>query len=62
VSDLPNFTHLAAALVARNDRRAWIRGLRRQLHRAMSTVGLGWSAFVLAAVVLVLLPVNMRAA
>jgi hypothetical protein len=56
------FTRTAATLVARNDRRAWRRGLLRHLRGSAQRVGIAWSAMVIAAFVLVVLPINMRGA
>jgi hypothetical protein len=62
MTDLPTFTRTAAAMVAANDRRAWLRALVAALRVTGGRAALAWSALVIAAVVLVLLPVNMRAA
>ena len=59
---MTDFTTQARALVAANDRRAWRRALLRRLRRAVDVVGIGWSALVLAGVVLWLLPVSVRGA
>jgi len=61
-TDQADFTRTAAALVARNDRRARLRGLTVLLRRAAECVGLAWSALVVAGVVLWLLPMNVRGA
>lgn len=51
-TDLGTFTRTAAAMVARNDRRRWLRDLRRVLHRRAEVVGLLWCGLALAAVLL----------
>ena len=57
-----DFTRDAAEMVARNDRRAWRRGLRRFVVARLRVVAVAWSALVMAAVVLWLLPMNARVA
>lgn len=58
------FTHLAAALVAENDRRARRAELRRRLRgylgRAVERVGVLWSALALAGIILSFMPMNVR--
>lgn len=60
--NLPAFTHLAATLVAQNDRRGRRRAFLALLRRKAERLGIAWSALVVAGVVLWLLPVNMRGA
>lgn len=57
-----DFTHLAAELVARNDRRAWRRALLSRLRHAAERVGLAWSVLVVVGVLLWILPMSSRAA
>lgn len=57
-----DFTRTAAALVARNDRRAWRRAFVAHLRRAAERVGLAWGALVLVALVLWLVPMSTRSA
>lgn len=59
-TEAATFTTTAAKLVAANDRRAHRRALLASLRRAAERVGIGWGALVVAAFVLVILPVNMR--
>lgn len=59
---LAQFTRDAAAMTARNDRRTHLRALRARFAQSALRVGIAWSALATAAVVLWLLPVNMRVA
>lgn len=61
-SELASFTTQAAHMVARNDRTARRRALWREVRGSVGRASLVWSALVVAAVVLWLLPMNMRVA
>lgn len=60
--DVEAFTHEAIRLVEQEDRRAWRRGLRDALGRAVERLGLAWSALSLVALLLWVLPMSTRAA
>lgn len=60
MTDAAEFTAHAAALVAANDRRARRRGLYAALRHAAERLGLAWSALLVVALLLWILPMSTR--